>query len=117
MYTIHIFGIVFFWATLYVKSLKGTIYSQLNNSYKCLRGFGLINCCSFPIIIHNCNLQWYKKMANLTPLGRKLTSPDEVASVVMFLASDMSRAMTGQRVKVDRGALLTNPMVDWREKE
>jgi len=33
----------------------------------------------------------------------RLNSPDEVAEVVLFLASDASRAMTGQALLVDRG--------------
>jgi NAD(P)-dependent dehydrogenase (short-subunit alcohol dehydrogenase family) len=33
----------------------------------------------------------------------KLISPDEVAETVLFLASDASRAITGQSLLVDRG--------------
>ena len=33
----------------------------------------------------------------------KLNTPEEVAEVVLFLASDASRAMTGQALLVDRG--------------
>ncbi|MGH6631675.1 MAG: SDR family NAD(P)-dependent oxidoreductase, partial [Burkholderiales bacterium] len=32
-----------------------------------------------------------------------LLQPDEIADVVMFLASDVSRAITGQEILVDRG--------------
>ena len=40
---------------------------------------------------------------SLTPLGR-LEEPEDVADVVLFLASDLSRFMTGEAVCVTGGA-------------
>jgi NAD(P)-dependent dehydrogenase (short-subunit alcohol dehydrogenase family) len=41
-----------------------------------------------------------------TPLGR-LELPEDVAGVVVFLASDLARFMTGQAVNVDGGVYMT----------
>jgi NAD(P)-dependent dehydrogenase (short-subunit alcohol dehydrogenase family) len=41
--------------------------------------------------------------ASLTPLGR-IEEPEDVADVVLFLASDLSRFMTGEAVCVTGGA-------------
>jgi NAD(P)-dependent dehydrogenase (short-subunit alcohol dehydrogenase family) len=41
-----------------------------------------------------------------TPLGR-LEEPEDVARVVVFLASDLSRFMTGQAINVDGGVYTT----------
>lgn len=43
-----------------------------------------------------------KKMVNDTPLGR-LGQPDDIAKVAVFLASDESAWMTGERVQVSGG--------------
>jgi meso-butanediol dehydrogenase / (S,S)-butanediol dehydrogenase / diacetyl reductase len=43
-----------------------------------------------------------KEYVTNTPLGR-LEEPEDVADVVVFLASDASRFMTGQAVGVDGG--------------
>lgn len=40
------------------------------------------------------------------PVGR-LADPDEVGRVAVFLASDLANYMTGSRVVVDGGLLLT----------
>jgi len=40
---------------------------------------------------------------SLTPLGR-IEEPEDVADVVLFLASDLSRFMTGEAVCVTGGA-------------
>ena len=41
-----------------------------------------------------------------TPLGR-LETPEDVAGAVVFLASDLSRFMTGQAINVDGGVYMT----------
>ncbi len=45
-----------------------------------------------------------ERIAGLIPLGR-LGSPEDVAKVVVFLASDMAAFVTGQTVVVDGGSL------------
>lgn len=44
-----------------------------------------------------------KKMLKKEQCIPKLIQPDEIASVAMFLASDLSKAITGQELLVDRG--------------
>ena len=46
----------------------------------------------------------YDKVLRETPLGRQGT-PEEVAKVVLFLASDMSSYITGQNIVVDGGRM------------
>jgi len=46
-----------------------------------------------------------------TPLGRAGTS-DEIADVILFLASDLSRFMTGQNLVVDGGLTLPQAGID-----
>ncbi len=46
-----------------------------------------------------------------TPLGR-IGGADEVADVIVFLASPMARYVTGETVVVDGGSVLGNPQVD-----
>lgn len=46
-------------------------------------------------------------VSSQTPLGR-LATPDDVADVLVFLASDMSRFITGQVIRVDGGLTLTS---------
>ncbi len=46
-----------------------------------------------------------KKMLELVPMGR-MGSPDDVADVVYFLASDLSRYVTGQVITIDGGMVM-----------
>jgi NAD(P)-dependent dehydrogenase (short-subunit alcohol dehydrogenase family) len=46
-----------------------------------------------------------------TPLER-IGSADEVADVIVFLASPLARYVTGETVVVDGGSVLGNPQVD-----
>ena len=43
----------------------------------------------------------HEEIAQRVPLGRRLGTPEEVAEVVLFLASDASRYMTGGELVVD----------------
>jgi NAD(P)-dependent dehydrogenase (short-subunit alcohol dehydrogenase family) len=47
------------------------------------------------------------RMLEQTPLGR-FGKPDDVASAVLFLASDMASFMTGQTLIIDGGSMLQN---------
>lgn len=44
-----------------------------------------------------------EEIAQRVPLGRRLATPEEVAEVVVFLASDAARYMTGAEIVVDGG--------------
>jgi len=44
----------------------------------------------------------YRSLAATTPMGR-LAEPEEIAELVLFLASDASRFMTGSEVAIDGG--------------
>ncbi len=46
-----------------------------------------------------------KKMLELVPMGR-MGTPDDVADVVLFLCSDLSRYVTGQVVTIDGGMVM-----------
>lgn len=56
----------------------------------------------------------HEKVMSRTPLGR-LGEPDEMASVAVFLASDMASYVTGQVVYADGGRLPLNYTVPVRE--
>jgi NAD(P)-dependent dehydrogenase (short-subunit alcohol dehydrogenase family) len=47
----------------------------------------------------------------VTPLGR-LGAPEDVANLVVFLASPLSAYITGQNIVVDGGSCLPNPQAD-----
>lgn len=48
----------------------------------------------------------FEQIAAITPL-RKVTSPDDLAGVVVFFAGPLSRAVTGQQIVVDGGLCMT----------
>jgi 3-oxoacyl-[acyl-carrier protein] reductase len=50
----------------------------------------------------------YKRVVERSPFGR-LGTPEEVADVVLFLASPLARWVTGQTIAVDGGQLLSPP--------
>ena len=52
-----------------------------------------------------------KKILSRTPLGR-IGSPDEIASVASFLASDNASYITGQTIYVDGGRLPLHYTID-----
>lgn len=59
-----------------------------------------------------------KAIENLVPLGRRMTTPKELAAMVVFLASPISSHTTGQIVFVDGGythldRALTSPHKKW----
>lgn len=49
--------------------------------------------------------EWQKEMTQGIPLGR-LAEPQNIADVVLFLASDASRMITGQTIIVDGGIMV-----------
>ena len=51
------------------------------------------------------------KIEEATPLGR-IGTPEDVANLVVFLASPLSSYMTGQNVVIDGGSVLPNPQAD-----
>jgi 3-oxoacyl-[acyl-carrier protein] reductase len=44
-----------------------------------------------------------RQMVSGTPLGGRFGRPEEVASVVVFLASDDARWLTGERIRASGG--------------
>ncbi|MGI9334022.1 MAG: SDR family oxidoreductase, partial [Gammaproteobacteria bacterium] len=46
-----------------------------------------------------------EEYVSMTPLGR-IEEPEDVAEVVVFLASDMSRFLTGESINVTGGVLM-----------
>ncbi len=52
-----------------------------------------------------------ERMVSKTPAGR-IGEPEDVADVVLFLVSDLSRFMTGQNLTVDGGMILHGSGVD-----
>ena len=50
----------------------------------------------------------YKYMQEMTALNR-ISVPEEIADVILFLASDKAKAITGSSFVTDNGALLTVP--------
>lgn len=61
-----------------------------------------------------------RRVESVTPLGR-IGTPEDVAEVVVFLASSRSAYITGQNIVVDGGSFLPNPQADtilqWFVKE
>ncbi len=51
------------------------------------------------------------KIEEATPLGR-IGTPDDVANLVVFLASPLASYITGQSVVIDGGSVLPNPQAD-----
>ena len=51
------------------------------------------------------------KVEEATPLGR-IGTPEDVANLVVFLASPLASYITGQSIVIDGGSLLPNPQAD-----
>ena len=51
----------------------------------------------------------------MVPLEHKMATPDDIANVVVFLASDEAAAMTGSIVLCDKGNTLTHSAVDFNQ--
>ena len=58
-------------------------------------------------VSENENERFKKRMENYIPLGR-IAKPDDVVKAVIFLASERSKKITGQIIKVDGGRCLTS---------
>ncbi|XP_022834408.1 uncharacterized protein LOC111362107 [Spodoptera litura] len=56
----------------------------------------------------------YSQMHNITPLNR-ISEPEEVADLIMYLASDKAQAMTGTTVVTDNGMILKSNIVPPQE--
>lgn len=54
----------------------------------------------------------WDKMAGLTPLGRVAT-PDEIASAILFLQSDLASFVSGAVFPVDGGVSAMSPMINF----
>lgn len=58
---------------------------------------------------------YYADRSKSIPLEQKLSSADEIADVVLFLASQESSSITGTNVFCDRGVTLTSAFVDFKQ--
>ena len=52
-----------------------------------------------------------ERCADETPLGRRLGTPEDCAPLYVFLASDESRFITGQKMAVDGGILAASHII------
>ena len=52
--------------------------------------------------------EWYEQVAESYPL-RRIGEPSDIGSIILFLASEMSRNMTGQILVADGGLTLQSP--------
>ncbi|WP_176590576.1 MULTISPECIES: SDR family NAD(P)-dependent oxidoreductase [Sphingobium] len=52
--------------------------------------------------------EWYEAVAEKYPL-RRIGAPSDIGSVILFLATDLSRNMTGQNLVADGGLTLLSP--------
>lgn len=57
--------------------------------------------------------QMLEMIAKGSPFEQKLATPEEIARVVVFMASDQSAAVHGHNLLCDLAATLTNPIVDF----
>ena len=61
--------------------------------------------------------QFWESRNSMVPLEHKMATPDDIADVVVFLASDEAAAMTGvyRPVLCDKGSTLTHSAVDFNQ--
>lgn len=88
---------------------KGAVWTFTKSLAKELAPFGItVNCVSPGFIVntvfHNTftSKEVHEKMPGMIPLGR-VGYPEDVAKVVLFLASDLSNYLTGQSIEVNGG--------------
>ena len=55
----------------------------------------------------------FELLAKVSPFEQRLATPEEIATVVVFLASDQSAAVHGHDLTCDLAASKTNPIVDF----
>src|SRR5947207_2525343 len=53
--------------------------------------------------------EWFAKVSEAYPL-RRIGEPSEIGSVILFLASEMARNMTGQIIVSDGGLSIQSPL-------
>ena len=72
---------------------------------------GMIHTAMTELLLTEQGLHAAPAMAAKTPLAR-VGTPDDIADVVTFLASDMARFITGQNIVIDGGMTLHGSGVD-----
>ena len=53
--------------------------------------------------------------AAVTPMEQKMATAEEIANVVVFLASDQASSISGANVFCDKATTLASPVVDFKQ--